>query len=123
MTGARRLQRMMLLVAAVTILLAVGAGVGHAGDSEKFWASSTPAVTAGSTMGAGAAGTLDPRLQRDIGAGGGHRSSRLDGLREPAVPGQWRGGSSAAVAAVLERAGHPERVGVILRRGPPGSST
>jgi len=122
MTGARRLQRMMLLVGAVTVLLAAGAGVGHAADTEKLWAPSSPAVTAGSTIGAGAAGALDTRLQRDIEAGKGQRCSRHDALGEPSVFGPQRRASLGVLAALLERAGHPERVGRILLRGPPGSS-
>jgi hypothetical protein len=122
MTGARRLQRLVLLVGAVTVLLAAGTGVGHAGDAERAWTSSSPAVTAGGTIGSGAAGTLDPRLQRDIGSGNAQRSSRHDGLEAGAVAAQQRRASLGALAAVLERAGHPERVGVILRRGPPGPS-
>jgi hypothetical protein len=122
MTGARRLQRLVLLVGAVTVLLATGTAVGHAGDAERAWGSSAPAVTAGGTIGSGAAGTLDPRLQRDVGAGNGQRSSRHDGLSATAVLAQRRRASQGALAAVLERAGHPERVGLILRRGPPASS-
>jgi hypothetical protein len=123
MTGTARLQRLMLLVGAVTVLLASGTGVGHAGDSERFWGSGSPAVTAGATLGPGVSGTLDPRLQRDIGAGSGHHCSRHDdGLDGPPVLGQQPRPVLGALAAVLERAGHPERVGRILLRGPPGSS-
>lgn len=122
MTGARRMQRVLLLVGAVTVLLAAGAGVGHAGDTERLWGSSGPAVTAGSTIGAGAAGAPDTRLQRDIEAGKGQRGSRHDALGGPSVIGQRPRVAQGALAAVLERAGHPERVGPILLRGPPESS-
>ncbi|MCA1842056.1 MAG: hypothetical protein LC792_02490 [Actinobacteria bacterium] len=123
MTGTARLQRLMLLVGAVTVLLASGTGVGHAGDSERLWGSTGPAVTAGGTIGSGASGTLDPRLQRDVGAGSGHHCCRHDDvLSGPPVLGQQRRLALDALAAVLERAGHPERVGHVLLRGPPGSS-
>jgi hypothetical protein len=68
------------------------------------------------------AGALDTRLQRDIETGNGQRGSRDDALSGPPVGAQQRRAAVGALAAVLERAGHPERVGRILLRGPPVSS-
>jgi hypothetical protein len=113
---------MMLLVGAVVAVLAAGAGVGQAADTGRSWAPTSPAVTAGGTIGSGAAGALDTRLQRDIEAGKGQRCSRHDALSGDPVIGQRQRVALGALAAVLERAGHPERIGRILLRGPPAPS-
>lgn len=122
MTRTERLRRSMLLFGAVALLLAVGAGVGSAGDAETTAGRSNAAVTAPGVIGSLTGGALDPRLQRDTKIENGQRLSRQDALSGPASPGPQYRARTVALAAVLQRADHPERVGPILLRGPPASS-
>jgi hypothetical protein len=122
MTGTGRLRRLALLVAAVGLLVAVGAGVGPAGAADQFRARASAAVSASAAIGSGTGGALDTRVQRGIEVGQGQRTSHHDGVGGPASLGQSPRPWVGALAAILERAGHPERLGQILLRGPPGPS-
>jgi hypothetical protein len=111
------------LIAAVGLLVAVGAGVGRGGDADQFGARSSAAVSATGVFGSASGGGLDTRVQRHVDAGPGHRAAFDQvGLDGPASSSRNPGPGVAARAAVLERAGHPERLGQILLRGPPGPS-
>jgi hypothetical protein len=122
MTGTVRGRRSAFLVAIVGLLLAVGAGVGRGGDADQFRGRSPAAVSATGAFGSAPGGALDTRVQRHRDASPGQRASDhvdLTGVpsrTHSAGPGVW------ALAGALERAGHPERLGHILLRGPPGPS-
>jgi hypothetical protein len=122
MTGIGRRQRLALLVAAVGLLVAVGAGVGSAGEADQFRAWSSAAVSASGAISSGTGGALDTRVLRSLEVGQGQRTSHHDGVGGPPSLSQNPRPSVAALASVLERAGHPERLGHILLRGPPGPS-
>ena len=122
MTGTGRRRRLALLVAAVGVLVAVGAGVGSAREADHFQARSSAAVSATGAIGSGTGGALDTRVLRNIEVGQGQRTSHLDGVGSPPSRSQTPRPRVAALASVLERAGHPERLGHILLRGPPGPS-
>jgi len=122
MTGTARLRQMTLAVAVIGLLVGLPAEAGHSGGPEQFRIGSSVAITTTGVIAAGVGEALDTRLQRDTRAEKGQRSARQDGLTGPASPGRRPRASAAALAAVLEHAGHPERVGHILLRGPPGSS-
>jgi hypothetical protein len=122
MTGMGWRRRWAFVVAAVGLLVAVGAGVGSAGDADQFRARSSAAVSATGAIGSGTGGALDTRVQRDIEAGQRQRTPHHDGVGGPASLSQSPRPWLRALAGVLERAGHPERLGQILLRGPPGLS-
>jgi hypothetical protein len=96
--------------------------VGRAGQADQFPARSGPAVSATGAIGSGTGGAVDTRVLRHIEVGQGQRTSHHDAVGGPVSlsrnPRPW----VTALAAVLERAGHPERLGHILLRGPPGPS-
>jgi hypothetical protein len=81
------------------------------------------AISTTGVIGSGAGEAHDTRLQRDTRAEKRQRSIRQVGLAGPASPGQRPRARVAALAAVLERSGHPERLGHIVLRGPPASSS
>ena len=117
MIRTARLRQLTLAVAVLGLLLSVPAQPGGTAGPHPGAAISTTGVIA-----SGAGEAVNTRLQRDTKAEKGQRSVRQDGLTGPASPG-WRGQAwAAALAAVLERAGHPERVGHILLRGLPALS-
>jgi hypothetical protein len=121
MTGTVRLRRVTLAVAVIGLLVGGPTEVRRTGRVDQFRSESSAAIsTTGVIAGAGAA--VDTRLQRDTKAEKGQRSVRQDGSTGAASPGRRAQAWAAALAAVLERAGHPERVGHILLRGPPASS-
>jgi hypothetical protein len=123
MTGKGRLRLPALAIAALVLVVTVGAGLGtHGPDVDQFRGRLHAVVSSGDAIGSGAGPALDTRLQRDTELRPGQRTSRHDGLSGQAsfrqAPGPW----SPTLAAILERASHPERVGHILLRGPPGPS-
>ncbi|HEV7861334.1 MAG TPA: hypothetical protein VGR20_01500 [Acidimicrobiia bacterium] len=132
MTGRGRLRTSALVLAALILLSALGAGLGKTPDAEQFRPRLHAVLGSGDAIGLGAGGlgagglgagrALDTRLQRDAEHRPGQRTARTDGLAGPPsvspVPGPW----VSTLAATLERAGHPERLGQILLRGPPGPS-
>jgi len=122
MTGTARLRRVTLVVAVVGLLVGVPAGASRAADLDQSRIRSGIATSPIGLLASRAGEPLDTRLQRDTAPEKGQRSVRQDNSTGPSGQGcqtpQW----VAAVAALLERAGHPERVGQILLRGPPGSS-
>jgi hypothetical protein len=122
MTGTMQQRRVALLVALVGLLVAVGAGVGHADDAAQFRGRSQAAVSATGAFGSSSGGAPDTRVQRHLDAGQGQRTSDHVGLGNAPSRGQSPAAVVAALASVLERAGHPERLGHILLRGPPGPS-
>jgi hypothetical protein len=122
MTGTGRRQRLALLVAAVGLLVAVGAGVGTAGEADQVRARSSAAVSATGAIGSGTGGALEPRFLRNTEVGQEQRTPHLDGVGGPPSLRPTPRPRVAALASVLERAGHPERLGHILLRGPPGPS-
>jgi hypothetical protein len=122
MLGNRERWRLSLLVAAVAVLVGAGAGVGNAGEAEQFRGRSSAAVSANAAISAGAGGTLDTRVQRDINAGQRYRTPHHAGVGGPTSLGHSRRPWVQAQAGVLERAAHPERLVQILLRGPPGRS-
>jgi hypothetical protein len=117
-----RRRRVALLVAVVGLLVAVGAGVGHDDDAAQFRGRAPAAVSATGAFGSTAGGAPDTRVQRHLDAGQGQRLSDHVGLGGSPSRGPSPAPVVAALAAVLERAGHPERLGHILLRGPPGPS-
>jgi hypothetical protein len=122
MTGTGLRRRSALLVALVGLLVTVGTGVGRAGDADRFRGRSPVAVSTTGIIGSAAGGAPDTRVQRHRDAGPGQRASDHVGLGGPPSRTRIGGPSVWALAATLERAGHPERLGHILLRGPPGPS-
>ena len=122
MTGTMQRRRGALLVALVGLLVAVGAGVGHADDAAQFRGRSQAAVSATGAFGSSSGGAPDTRVQRPLDAGQGQRASDHVALGNAGSRGHSPAPVVAALASVLERAGHPERFGHILLRGPPGPS-
>jgi len=118
----RRLRQAMLAVAVIAVLVGLPAETGRTGGADQVRIGSTVAISTTGVIADRAGEGLDTRLQRDTRGEKGPRSVRQDGLTGPAAPGRRPGAWAAALAAVLEHSGHPERVGHILLRGPPGSS-
>ena len=123
MNGTARLRQVTLAVAVMALLVGLPAEAGHSSAAEQFRIQSPLAISTSGTIASGAGEAHDTRLQRDTRAEKAQRSIRQDGLTDPASPGRRPRAWVAALAAVLERSGHPERVGHILLRGPPGSSS
>src|SRR5437764_13159161 len=122
MTGAEHGRRVAFLFAAVALLLAVGFGVGSAGDADQFRAHSSPAISAAGAIGSGTGGALDTRVQRETEVRAGQGNPHRDGAGGPPSLGRSPQPWVRTLAATLEHAGHPERLGHILLRGPPGPS-
>ena len=122
MTGMARLRRVALVVAVVGLLVGAPTAVNRAADSDQSHIRSSVAIASTGLLASRAGDPLDSRLQRDTAAEKGQRSVRHDGSTGPITHGRRAPRWVAALAAVLERAGHPERVGQILLRAPPGSS-
>lgn len=122
MTGTARLRRVTLVVAVVGLLVGVPAGASRAADLDQSRIRSGIAISPIGLLASRAGEPLDTRLQRDTAPEKGQRSVRQDNSTGPSGQGRQTPQWVAAVAALLERAGHPERVGQILLRGPPGSS-
>jgi hypothetical protein len=116
MTGTARLRQVTLAVAVMALLVGLPAEAGHSGGSDQFRIRSSVAFSTTGVIASGAGEALDIRLQRDTRAEKGQRSVRQDGLTRPASPGRRPQAWAAALAAVLERSGHPERIGHILLR-------
>ena len=117
MTRTARLRQLTLAVAVLGLLVGVPAQLsGTAGPHSGV------AITTTGVIASGSGEAVDTRLQRDTKAQKGQRSVRQDGLTGPASAERRAQSSVAALAGVLERAGHPERIGHILLRGPPASS-
>lgn len=122
MTGLARLRRVTLVIAVVGLLVGVPAEVSRAADADQSRIRSSVAISPTGLIASRAGEPLDTRLQRDTRADKGQRSFRQDSSTGPVSAGRRAQGGAAALAAVLERAGHPERVGHILLRGPPDPS-
>ncbi|MCA1843153.1 MAG: hypothetical protein LC792_08165 [Actinobacteria bacterium] len=123
MSGTARLRTVTLAVAAMALLVGLPAEAGHGGGANQFRRGSSGAISTTGVIGAGAGEAFDIRLQRDTRAEKGQRSLRQDRLTGPASTGRRPEAFAAALAAVLEHSGHPERVAHILLRGPPASSS
>ncbi|HKY75300.1 MAG TPA: hypothetical protein VJS45_04110 [Acidimicrobiia bacterium] len=122
MTGTARLRRVALAVAVVGLLVGAPTGVSRAADVDQPRIRSSITLSPTGLLASRPGEPLDTRLQRDTATDKGQRSTRQDSSTGPAASGRRAQQWVAALAAVLERAGHPERVGQILLRGPPGSS-
>jgi hypothetical protein len=122
MTGTARLRQVTLAVAVIGLLIGLPVEVSHTGAADQLRIRSSVAIATSGVIASGAGEALDTRLQRDTRAEKGQRSVRQTGLTGPASPARRPRAWAAALAGVLERAGHPERVGHILVRGPPGPS-
>jgi hypothetical protein len=122
MIGTARLRHVTLAVAVIGLLIGLPVEVSHTGGTDQLLIRSSVAISTTGVIASGAGEALDTRLQRDTRAEMGQRSVRQAGLTGPASHGRRPRAWAAALAAVLERSGHPERVGHILLRGPPGSS-
>jgi hypothetical protein len=123
MSGTARLRQVTLAVAAMALLVGLPAEADHSGGAEQLRIRSNVAISTTGMIASGAGEAHDTRLQRDTRAEKAQRSIRQDGLTDPVSPGRRPRSRAAALAAVLERSGHPERVGHILLRGPPDSSS
>lgn len=121
MTGIRRVRRSSLLFGVVALLVGLGAGVGHGNATDQLHGQSA-VLSASALVGSGPAGAPDTRFQRNVAFGERHVGSRIDGLAASLARAQACRAWVVALAAVVERAGHPERVGHILLRGPPATS-
>lgn len=122
MIRRRRLRPPVHLFFAVALLIGAGGAVGASARADHFPARSDAVVGAAGILGPGTGAAHDPRLQRDADAGPSHRPSRHDTLGAASSLGPQSTPSFGAVAGIAERAGHPERLGAIRRRGPPGAS-
>ena len=123
MTGGKRLLRpSALVVAAVTLLITLGQGLGSTSDAERGPTGSSAAAIVGA-IGAAPPGLLDTRVQRGVELRQGDRASQHHDLSGQAAlnpcPPRW----VRALAGVLERADHPERLGETCPRGPPALSS
>jgi hypothetical protein len=121
MTGIRRVRQSVLLVGVFALLVGLGAGVGHPRATNRLEGQSA-VLSASTLVGSGPAGAPDTRFQRDVAFGERHVGSRLDGLAASLAQAQASRARIVALAAVVEWAGHPERIGHILLRGPPTAS-
>jgi len=122
MIGNGRRRASMPVLAALILLGSLGAGPGSGPDVDQSHGRLDAVVTARDAMWSAPGAALDTRLQRDRGVGPGQRTSRHDGLAGAASLHRSLGPTLPRLAAVLERAGHPERLGEILLRGPPAPS-
>lgn len=118
MTGKQRLRPLVLFIAAVTVLVTFGAGLGNRRDPEQDRSGSSPAVAPGA-IGAGPLGLFDTRLQSDIEPGRGEPSPHHHGLSSRAVLLRAQESWAWALTTPFEHAGHPERNGQVCLRGPP----
>jgi hypothetical protein len=123
MSGTARLRQVTLAVAAMALLIGLPAEAGHSDGAEQLRSRSNVAISTTGTIASGAGEAHDTRLQRDTRAEKAQRSIRQDGQTDPASQGRHPRAWAVALAAALERSGHPERVGHILLRGPPDSSS
>jgi len=121
MTVTARL-RVTLVLATIALLVGIPAEASRAGDADQFRIRSTVTISTTGVIAPGAGEGLDTRLHRDTRAEKGQRSVRQDGVADSPFPGRQTRPSATALAAVLERAGHPERIAHILLRGPPDHS-
>lgn len=121
MRTLRRLPWLPSTLGVLALLVGVAAGPGSSRESARFGPGSAPTITATGLLGS-ATSAPDARLQREIESGKGQRLSRHDALASPASIAPSTRASVQALAGALERAGHPERIGQILLRGPPATS-
>ena len=122
MTGTARL-RVTLVLAAIALVVGIPSEASRAGEADRSSFRSSVAFASTGFIAARAGEAVETRLQRDTKSEKGQRSVRQDGVSGPSSSGGQLRRSATALAAVLERAGHPERVGHILLRGPPDRST
>jgi hypothetical protein len=123
MSRAARLPKLTLLVTALGLLLGATAGVAlRTGELDRSRIRSSAALSTVSLIAIPQADGLDSRLQRPTKAQLGGQAVRHDTVAGPGLVGLRSARWAAALAAVIERAGHPERAGHILLRGPPGPS-
>jgi hypothetical protein len=122
MRRTARLREVTLAVAVMALLVGLPAQAGRSRAAEQFRIQSSVAISGG-MMASGAGEAHDTRLQRDTRGEKAQRSVRQGDLTDPSSPGRRSRAWVVALAAVLERSGHPERVGHRLLRGPPGSSS
>ena len=124
MTGSGQLRRLGVALGAVVLLVGLAArgGGGLGRETEKFGGQADATFTANGFLGSPAGGTSHSRVQRDLEVEKGQHGSRLDGVHGPAGLAHVSSAYVTALAAIVERAGHPERLGHILVRGPPPTS-
>ena len=122
MTGTVRLRRVALAGAVIGLLVGAPAEAGRTAGADQVRFRSSVAIFPTGGLASRAGHAADTRLVRDTTAEKSQRFVRQDGLTGSASPGRRAQAWATALAAVLEHAGHPERVGHILLRGPPGSS-
>ena len=121
MTGTTELRRARWLLATIAVVLAAGVGIGRA-DVGQVGTQSSGAIQSIGVVHSGTSGLFDSRSTRNIDAGKLHRPFDHEGVTN-AESGHSRSLPWVqAQAGVLERADHPERLGRILLRGPPGPS-
>lgn len=117
MTGSRRARQGVLLLAFLALLVAVPAEPSSARSADRSPGRSSAALSAIWLIGSAPGGAIEPRVPR-----GGDvrlRISPSDGVGGAPSPRWGTQPWVRALAGVLERAGHPERLGQILLRGPP----
>jgi len=120
MSRTARLPKLTLLVTALGLLLGATAGVAlRTGELDRSRIRSSAALSTVSLIALPQADGLDSRLQRPTKAQLGGQAVRHDTVAGPGLAGLRSARWAAALAAVIERAGHPERAGHILLRGPP----
>lgn len=122
MSGRRGLRQVTPLLALVALLAGLVGGPSASIGTDSSAVGRTTAVTAIGTIAPATVGALDIRLPRHGESGRAQRAGLHDACSHPATASTRPRAWVEALAALLERAGHPERVGHVLRRGPPGSS-
>jgi hypothetical protein len=121
MIGNRRLRASRLVLVGLLLLGFIATDPGSRPNVDPAHGRLDAVVAAGPAVWSGPAAGLATRLQGDTGSRPGARTSR-PGLTSSPSPDQFSGPSVPRTAALLERAAHPERLGGILLRGPPGLS-
>ena len=121
MPTRRRLPRLIPILGSVALLVGLTGGLGGFDGAERLGSRSAATITATGFIGS-ATGAPETRVQRDVGAGERQPGWRLEGVAKPPTSARASRAWAAALAAMRERAEHPERVGHILVRGPPAAS-
>ena len=122
MTGMHRTRRWAVVGALVGLLAGAVGDAENAGHLLESSDQSVAAVEAPPPLGSLTAGTLGSRLPRLVEL---RERQRVPVHQSLPRTGEHRRDPQSwvlALATVLERAGHPERLGEILLRGPPGPS-
>lgn len=122
MRSIRRLPWLPSVLGAIALLAGIAAaGLGDSDGPERPSHRSATAITAAAYIGS-ASTAPETRLGRDIESGKGQRGPRHDSSDAAASAAPQPRSRIEALAAVLEEAGHPERTGHILLRGPPAAT-